>query len=295
VPSLRQLLPGDQITQICDYDTSNAPGDYVEFGDYTQQEMCYTAIYYYPHQEMDVFGAMPPWFDTDTCSQPATTTEFQAADLSLCAESMYLNVPAFYNFEDEVDQSFDLLTVCTYPALFGELLMELPYLCPETCASETCTADEIAMQASGVCNSICNDVGMSLYPNLTRTEPAEYGNWACEPVYYPVPSIPDAPACLARGVSSLDSIEVSAITLKDIANDEVTEDGSGADTSSTVDSTEGTGTDSIDTTDNTEQNYSIEDEGTDTTAETQSDDESSGMKAIADIFILVIGVAVLFA
>jgi hypothetical protein len=45
VPSLRQLLPGDQITQICDYDTSNAPGDYVEFGDYTQQEMCYSVIY----------------------------------------------------------------------------------------------------------------------------------------------------------------------------------------------------------------------------------------------------------
>ena len=45
VPTIRQLLPGDQINQFCEYDTRNAPGDMVEFGDFTQQEMCYSALY----------------------------------------------------------------------------------------------------------------------------------------------------------------------------------------------------------------------------------------------------------
>jgi hypothetical protein len=43
-PSLRQLLPGDQITQKCYFDTTNAPGDYVKIGEKTTDEMCYTVI-----------------------------------------------------------------------------------------------------------------------------------------------------------------------------------------------------------------------------------------------------------
>jgi hypothetical protein len=228
VPSLRQLLPGDQITQICDYNTSGATED-VEFGEYTYQEMCYTAIYYYPRQEMNDFGTMPLWFDTSVCSQPANTTDFQALNVSLCAESLYSNVPVFYGFEDEVQEPFDLLTVCNNVELFGELLTEMPYLCPGTgCVDETCTAEEIALYADGLCTYICNDVGVSHYPNVSDTEPYEYGNWACAPMYYPIPSIPDAPVCQAKGSASLDSIEVSGIVLKDVStfsdsNDETTD------------------------------------------------------------------------
>lgn len=279
VPSLRQLLPGDQITQICDYDTSKAPGDVVEFGDYTQQEMCYTAIYYYPRQENDVFGALPPWFDTSVCSKPATTPEFQAADLSLCTESMYSNIPAFFDFEDEVPQPFDLLFVCNNQALLGELLAEMPYLCPETCASETCAEEEVVMQAIGVCASICNDVGLSLYPNTTLSEPVEYGNWMCEPTYYPIPSIPEAPACQANGVDSLDSVEVSAITLKDVS--------ASVDSTSVEDSTEET----VETTEEGDVDTEPQTDDGNVADEPQSDDESSSVVERVHSCLIVIGAA----
>lgn len=241
VPALRQLLPGDQITQICDYDTSSDTED-VEFGEYTHQEMCYTAIYYYPRQETNEFGAMPVWFDASICSQPANTTDFQALDLSLCAESVYSNVPAFFGFEDQVQESFDLLTVCNNAALFGELLTEIPYLCPETgCAAEICTAEEIAMYAAGMCNNFCKDVGVSQYPNVSDTEPYEYGNWACNPSYYPNPSIPDAPECQAKGIDSLESIKVGDIVLKDVSTATATTDDSNDATSDETTDTDSTG------------------------------------------------------
>ena len=80
----------------------------------------------YPRQDEEIFGSMPVWFDADTCTQPANSAEFQTADLSLCAESLYSNVPAFYRFEDEVPIPFDLLTACNGGDLFQDLFIELP-------------------------------------------------------------------------------------------------------------------------------------------------------------------------
>lgn len=179
----------------------------------------------YPRQpDRDVFGTMPMWFDTSICIEPATSDEFKAANVSACTELVYTNVPKMFRFEDEVDQPFDLPTVCNGGAIFDELLLELPYLCPEECRStSTCKEDELAAHANGVCTFICNEVNLSLYPDLSRAETdAAYGNFGCDPFFYnPVPSIPDAPACQIKG--NIDSIEVSEIVLKDISNVEETE------------------------------------------------------------------------
>ena len=161
------------------------------------------------------------WFDTSICIEPATSDEFKAANVSACTELVYTNVPAMFRFEDEVDQPYDLPTVCNSGAIFDELLIELPYLCPEECrAASSCTQEELAAHANGVCTFLCNDVNLSLYPDLSRTESAAYGNFGCDPAYDPVPSIPDVPACQIKG--NIDSIEVSDIILKDISNVEET-------------------------------------------------------------------------
>ena len=49
---LETLLPGDALYMNCHYDTSKT-SDEVEFGDLTQQEMCYAIILYYPLQKGD--------------------------------------------------------------------------------------------------------------------------------------------------------------------------------------------------------------------------------------------------
>jgi hypothetical protein len=216
IPALSQLLPGDQITQICHYDTTNADGEFVEFGDATTQEMCYTPIYYYPKIESEWFGSMPLWLNSTWCLSPATTSEFQDSDLSLCAQVMYENVPLFFGFQHEVQSTFDLLAACNGGDAFQDLFDDLPHLCPDCRATASCTAEELAIHAQGLCSELCpTQAGVSLYPDLSSTEPYNYGNFGCNQSYYHEPSIPSAPTCERKGVSSIDSIEVNDIVLMD--------------------------------------------------------------------------------
>eukprot|EP00804_Cyclotella_cryptica_P014627 CCRYP_012662-RA/>CCRYP_012662-RA protein AED:0.27 eAED:0.27 QI:175/1/1/1/1/1/2/513/710 len=218
VPAIRQLLPGDQITQTCVYDTTGAQGEFVEFGDTTQQEMCYSPIYYYPRQPYaDSFGVMRPWLNSTWCLEPATSEEFQAVNLSLCAQKLYENVPQFYGFDNDVESTFDLLTACNGGDAFQDLFIDLPDLCPKCQSAANCTYEEVALHAQGVCTVLCDEViGLSLYPDLNRTEPYKYGNWGCNPYYYHEPTVPEASVCEAKGLTSFDSVEVNDVVLMDI-------------------------------------------------------------------------------
>jgi len=53
-PSFKVLKPNDELRYSCSYDTSSAKAP-VQFGDLTQQEMCWGAIMYYPKQEVSNF------------------------------------------------------------------------------------------------------------------------------------------------------------------------------------------------------------------------------------------------
>jgi len=226
VPAIRQLLPGDQITQTCVYDTTNAPGDFVEFGDTTQQEMCYTPIYYFPRQAYaDSFGAMMPWLNSSWCLEPATSEDFQSFNLSLCAQTLYENVPLFYRFDTEVESTFDLLTACNGGDTFQDLFDQFPDLCPPCQGAANCTHEEVAFHAQNLCAIVCNEVtGLSLYPDINRTKPYEYGNWGCSPTYYYDPVAPEASACHAIGNASIDFIKVNDIVLSEIPKDTPAED-----------------------------------------------------------------------
>jgi hypothetical protein len=134
---------------------------------------------------------------------------------------LYSNVQAFYNFNDTIpeyaNRQFDLMNVCSGGDTYQDLLLVMPYLCPECQANFSCHQEDLVIRATEICTSICNEVNLTLYPDLNDTEPYEYGNAACDPQYFPIPSIPEAPACVAKGVSSIDTIEVSGIALKDIS------------------------------------------------------------------------------
>ncbi|KAL3783071.1 hypothetical protein HJC23_012108 [Cyclotella cryptica] len=225
VPAIRQLWPGDQVTQTCVYDTTNAPGSFVEFGDTTQQEMCYTPIYYYPRQtDADSFGSLIPWLNSSWCLEPATSEEFQSSNSSLCAQTMYENVPLFYRFDKEGELTFDLLTACSGGNEFQDLFYEFPDLCPTCRVTANCTHDDVALHAQNLCATLCNEVnGLSLYPDMNRTKPYQYGNWGCSPTYYHEPYVPDAPVCQARGNANIDFIQLNGIALLDIPNDTLVE------------------------------------------------------------------------
>ncbi|KAL7516290.1 hypothetical protein ACHAWX_001320 [Stephanocyclus meneghinianus] len=225
VPSIRQLLPGDQITQTCVYDTTAAQGEFVNFGETTQDEMCYSPIYYYPRQHStDSFGAMRPWLNSSWCLEPAISEGFQESNLSLCAQKMYENIPLFYGFDSEVESTFDQLTACNGGDAFQDLFIELPDLCPICQTTGNCTSEEVVLHAQDLCAALCDEVvGLSLYPDLNRTEPYEYGNWGCNPLYYREPTVPEAPVCQTKGVASFDSIEVNDIVLADIPGNAPTE------------------------------------------------------------------------
>ena len=244
----------------------------------------------YPRQpDRDVFGTMPMWFDTSICIEPATSDEFKAANVSACTELVYTNVPKMFRFEDEVDQPFDLPTVCNGGAIFDELLLELPYLCPEECRStSTCKEDELAAHANGVCTFICNEVNLSLYPDLSRAETdAAYGNFGCDPFFYsPVPSIPDAPACQIKG--NIDSIEVSDIVLKDISYVEETEP---AEETEPTEETEPE-TESVTESDPTAETEPIE-ETAEPTEETTEPEDSSSTKISIGTYIIPVSSALL--
>jgi hypothetical protein len=216
VPALRQLLPGDQITQTCFWNTTNAQSD-VEFGENTQQEMCFAAMYYYPaNAYSSSLALMPLWLNSSWCMKPATSEEFQDTNLSLCAQMLYEHVPEFFGFLfPEVESTFDLLTACNGGDSFADLLYSMPYLCPEECqATASCTPEELALHAQGICAASCvESAGVTAYPDLNDTEPFEYGNWACPQNYYDAPSMPDAPACQPMGASSINSVKVNDIVL----------------------------------------------------------------------------------
>jgi hypothetical protein len=224
---------------------------------------------------------MPLPINTTICSQPAILT----ANVSLCAESLYSNVPAFYDFEDLVPEPFDLLTACNGGDEYQEVLLELPGVCPECQETASCTFEEVAMHATGLCASSCDEVGLSLYPDVSRTEPVEYGNFGCDPTYYEIPSVPEAPVCEAKGASSIGTIEVNSIGLKDVSGVESTE---GNDESSMTIETNVEVTEGYD-----ESTGSTETEATRDGTSTEARESGSRQMVIIESSMLVIGVAVM--
>lgn len=165
------LKPGDQFLMRCSYDTSSAKSPKVSFGENTQNEMCYAIVLYYPAQAMNMafFLKVDPKLSATfqpLCTQPSTAS----AEISKCAEVYADDALLFF-----VGMSLGISAheVCNHGAMgysVERILMIAPDACPDCYLTSSCTRnDTIAFGTSNICPGYCNNVGLSVYPNMSKT------------------------------------------------------------------------------------------------------------------------------
>jgi Copper type II ascorbate-dependent monooxygenase, C-terminal domain/Copper type II ascorbate-dependent monooxygenase, N-terminal domain len=200
--AIGQLLPGDEIFMNCHYDTTGVTED-VAFGELTQNEMCYAVAMYYPLQERENFGYAPQRYNATQCYTAGTG---MFANSSACAQGFFDNVPIFFEFED-FQLTFDALTMCNSEWYETDILPYLPGTCPECYVTRSCTAEEVAVHGQNVvCPHKCNRIGVSVYPNISLTNPYNQGLYGCEDegstdyfTFMPAVELPESPNCTAVG------------------------------------------------------------------------------------------------
>ena len=200
---IKQLLPGDQLSMHCHYDTTTATED-VSFGEETLQEMCYAVMVYYPLQERDSFLYDPVRIDTSMC-YTAGTDAF--VGVSACAQQFVENIPRFFGVEDQAPFTFGALEMCN-ANWYASIQAILPDSCPECHLSKSCTEQEIIQYAQNVvCPMQCNQLGLSVYPDVSQTEAAyDHGVRGCSGGvdYVKYEQRPEEAGCIQKGDLSQD-------------------------------------------------------------------------------------------
>ncbi|CAB9498423.1 DBH-like monooxygenase protein 1 [Seminavis robusta] len=219
----KELLPGDQIVVKCSYDTTSATKN-VSFGELTQDEMCYGGVLYYPRQQDDLFHYYPPQANPSSCSAPGTG---EWANVSRCAQAFSESVPKFFDYEMPFD--FDAVTMCNADWFESEVGWFFDDICPTCQATQNCTVEEVATHAQeDFCVRWCSEnANLSLYPDLSRTDPHDTGAWGCPNELFKAPVPLDPPVCETIGDLSLEIPESAAGNRTD--DDLVSESFSGAD------------------------------------------------------------------
>lgn len=204
---VRTLLPGDRLAVNCHFDTTSVPeNSTVQIGEESNKEMCFPTLLYYPKQEMSTFAYVPLAYsklyvnDMEWCSQPSLDEDFE----SKCAEKLYTDVPGFSQYFDRIGYegpSFDYPTLCNGGGLSEGIRSKLPDICPDNgCVeSQNCSEEELREWAEGVCSFNCGKIGLSLYPDMSRTEPFNTANMGCTNSFFDAPSLAEPAACQAQG------------------------------------------------------------------------------------------------
>jgi len=213
---ISMLYPGDQLFMHCSYDTSDLTED-ISFGDYSQQEMCYAVVVYWPRQPSDTLSYLPVGFNATTCLVPGADEQEddvavvtrRFSSVSQCAKDYYQRGTRFFdkNFD------FDALTMCNSP-LFEQFESSLPGACPPCYLYQNCTAELVLEHGQNVvCAEKCGyEAGVTVWPNVSSTTPwdqyvlgcvgesmAEEGSrWSIRALTVPKPL--EAPQCQAKGV-----------------------------------------------------------------------------------------------
>eukprot|EP00567_Pseudictyota_dubia_P000268 CAMPEP_0197466362 /NCGR_PEP_ID=MMETSP1175-20131217/65009_1 /TAXON_ID=1003142 /ORGANISM="Triceratium dubium, Strain CCMP147" /LENGTH=732 /DNA_ID=CAMNT_0043002397 /DNA_START=129 /DNA_END=2327 /DNA_ORIENTATION=+ len=211
--AIPQLLPGDEFVVNCEYDTSSRTED-VEFGEGSQDEMCYGFVMYYPVQaEHDIFAYFPASEEVKAayetaCSSPGTD---QFSEVSLCAQSYVQDVPTFLQLDMEMP-SFGALDLCNSPLYETMLEPHFPGTCPPCSQNDNCTDTAVLAWGQEVlCPRMCNEFGgLTLWPDTSVTEAsASQGVWCGgDGITYFAPNIADAEECQAKGDLNVPSLEV---------------------------------------------------------------------------------------
>lgn len=182
---IKQLLPGDQLIMNCRYDTTGQDED-VSFGDFTQQEMCYSVMLYYPKQRDDSVGYLSLdfiGFNSTQCYTPASGI-FAQFDLSECTQKFTESIPSFLNLEITrlgATEDFGAVEMCNSDFYEEDIMRTYPGLCPDCYKSKNCTDVEVVTYGQlAVCPYYCTRVaGVSVYPNVSDTVEFNQGVYGC--------------------------------------------------------------------------------------------------------------------
>jgi len=234
---LRVLYPGDRIAATCHFDTTSVAADsLVEIGEESNREMCVPFVYYYPKQEA---GAFHSYYPPEGEQQPLELSSFQPLSVlftnkfsvlstdyskiimsdytwcsappleemgsfgSRCAEKLYADVPAFYKQAFEAfgydGPSFTFPDMCNGGDETKDLREALP-VCPKDCSeTQSCSANELVVAAKEACQATCGSLGLSLYPDNSRTELFKTANIGCPTPLFDPPTLAEPEKCVAKG------------------------------------------------------------------------------------------------
>ena len=174
----RTLMPNDQINVYCEYDTSSRTEE-TDFGDLSQQEMCYGLILYYPRQpQMESFGYFRlPEEIVQFCTQPGTAnTTYEQT--SLCAEIYSTNMPLYFGVDNDEEPAFAALDYCNGQAGSEWFRGFITFICPECHLNQTCTEEDIIDRGQNIhCAINCDEIGVTVYPDTSVTESPRQGMW----------------------------------------------------------------------------------------------------------------------
>jgi len=180
-PNLPFLIPGDEIKVSCDYDTTYK-NITTTFGENTDNEMCWSALMYYPAQTFTnayTFPA-PTLAQLNVQATPCLTasTQYSSFGVSQCAEQ-YFNDPVLYGIGTAT--GLNASYICnilqtSYPSSWANLISAWPTVCPSCYENQNCTENDLLVKwgQGFICPYYCNlNVGASVYPNVTG-QPVAY-------------------------------------------------------------------------------------------------------------------------
>ena len=156
--------------------------------------------------------------DYTWCSTPPL--EEMGSFGSRCAEKLYADVPAFYKQTFDAygydGPSFTFSDMCNGGEETKDLREDLP-ICPKDCSeTQSCSANELVVAVKQACQATCDSLGLSLYPDNSRTELFETANIGCPTPLFDPPTLAEPEKCVARGALPI-SVELTEVS--DNSND----------------------------------------------------------------------------
>ena len=91
--------------------------------------------------------------------------------------------------------------MCNGGPLGAQIRNALPGVCPDNGCTETqsCSEEELLEHAKSVCERNCATIGLTLFPDLSRTEPYNTVNAKCPTPFFDAPTLAKPASCEVKG------------------------------------------------------------------------------------------------
>lgn len=179
--SVKRLYRGDSLNMTCTYDTSQRTAQ-TTFGDFSNQEMCFAAFLYYPAQAFTLasFSEPDPQRELQEykayCLQPGPSEAVSGVEdftgVSNCAYFFVHRVTEMLGWGSMPIQSQVFCNTGIPGSVTPAQIMSfMPGTCPPCWKHSNCTSDDmLAWGQASYCVNMCDDAGLSLWPDTSRAE-----------------------------------------------------------------------------------------------------------------------------